>query len=74
VKEYTHVPEQPVSGWVAVSIRNMVFFPEKYAWLESYPWRTLGKTIRLYDTGTLHDAPYTAPANRIEAMTRLQLR
>jgi len=66
-------PEGTVAGWVAVSIRNLVFFPEHYAWLAPYSWRPVGKTIRLYFVPSPAPALSTPP-NREAALTLLHLR
>lgn len=51
------LPNEPVSGWVAVSIRTLrlgdvehkAYPPESFSWLESYkPVADVGGTIRLY--------------------------
>jgi hypothetical protein len=42
------LPATPVTGWVAVSVRNLDFFPGTYAWLSNHPSRLIGKSIRLY--------------------------
>jgi len=42
-------PNQPVSGWVAVSALARTRNPNDYAWLEAYePVERIGKTIDLY--------------------------
>jgi hypothetical protein len=39
---------RPVTGWVAVSIRCLQFYPGDYVWLHPYSWRPIGKSIRLF--------------------------
>jgi hypothetical protein len=42
-------PEQPVTGWVAVSALALAYAPGHLAWLRAYPVRErIGKTIDLY--------------------------
>ena len=42
-------PEQPVTGWVAVSALARAYAPGHLAWLRAYPVRErIGKTIDLY--------------------------
>ncbi len=41
-------PGKPVTGWVAVSLHYLTVHPEDYAWLSTYPYEQVGKTIRLY--------------------------
>jgi hypothetical protein len=65
--------EGTVSGWVAVSIRNLVFSPERYAWLAPYSWRPVGKSIRLYFVPEPAPAPAVLPS-REQALTMLHLR
>jgi hypothetical protein len=57
-----------VSGWVAVSMRNLVLFPERYAWLAPYSWRPIGKSMRLCYVPDPASAPAApASANRPSA-------
>jgi hypothetical protein len=65
-------PDTPVAGWVAVSLHHLGFTPEKFAWLGPYPWRNVGKSIRVYRI----PEPAPAPAGRLsrwEALSRLQM-
>jgi hypothetical protein len=62
-----------VAGWVAVSMHNLVFFPERYAWLAPYSWRPVGKSIRLYFVPEPAPAPATPPS-REQALTMLHLK
>ncbi len=65
--------EGTVSGWVAVSIQNLVIFPERYAWLAPYSWRPVGKSIRLYFVPEPAPAPVALPG-RDQALSMLHLK
>ena len=53
-------PEQPVSGWVAVSALARAYSPGHLAWLDAYPVREhIGHTIDLYDIPAISASPAT---------------
>jgi hypothetical protein len=62
-----------VAGWVAVSMRHLLFSPERFAWLAPYSWRPVGKSIRLYYVPEPAPAPSALPS-REQALTMLHLR
>ncbi|MEQ1885795.1 MAG: glycosyltransferase family 39 protein [Bryobacteraceae bacterium] len=46
---FTELPfNQPVKGWVAISINWAAVHADEFAWLDRYPFQPVGKTIRLY--------------------------
>ena len=47
---------QPATGWVAVSLHELVLNPAGYVWLEGVPSELVGRSVRLY-----HLPPLTAP-------------
>jgi len=65
--------DDTVAGWVGVSMHNLVFSPERFAWLAPYSWRQVGKSIRLYFVPAPAPAPTVAP-NREQALTVLHLK
>jgi 4-amino-4-deoxy-L-arabinose transferase-like glycosyltransferase len=47
-------PDEHVRGWVAITEMKMIFGPPDnrgggYKWLQAYPYRRIGKSIRLYN-------------------------
>jgi 4-amino-4-deoxy-L-arabinose transferase-like glycosyltransferase len=41
-------PTEQAHGWVAVSIHNLMFEPDKYRWLDGIPFEPVGRSMRLY--------------------------